>query len=332
MSKVLWHGRAIAWLIAVALSPTALADDLRPASLTITAMDNGLYQVAWKVPANKGRERLALDVEFDASTRMVTPVRQAFVDAAHVSAWQIERPGGLAGMRVRVNGLDASYTDVLLRATERDQTVISAVLNADRQEYLLEDAGESDSDASAYVVLGIEHILIGFDHLLFVACLVYLSGSKRKLLWTITGFTLAHSVTLFMAALGWVRVPIPPVEAAIALSIVFLALEIARNDPASISVRYPVLVAASFGLLHGFGFASVLADIGLPPTDTVHALLLFNVGVEAGQLVFVAALWFAFHVLSWLFGGLSAERTRPVVSYVAGSVACIWLVTRLSVF
>lgn len=307
------------------------ADDLRPASLTITADGPETYRVLWKVPA-KGDRRLMLDVSLDDSAEAVSPVRRKLLGGAYLESWQMRREAGLTGLGLVIEGLDASYTDVLLRATDHDQSVVSAVINAGQPRYVFEVFDESGSRVSDYLMLGVEHILIGLDHLLFVACLVYLSGTRRKLLWTITGFTVAHSVTLFMAALGWVNVPIPAVEAAIALSIVFLALEIARNDPQSISVRYPVVVAASFGLLHGFGFASVLADIGLPKTDAIAALLLFNIGVEVGQLVFVALLMALAYALSSWIAWLSPARLRLAVSYVSGSVATIWLVTRLSAF
>ena len=322
---------AIIGLLCLLAASCVLADDLRPASLTMTADGDDTYQVLWKVPAKGGR-RLMLDVSFDESAELVSPVRQTAIDAAYLESWRVRRAGGLMGLQLSIQGLDASYTDVLLRATRHDQTVISAVITADDPHYVFSEQGRSVDTASGYFVLGVEHILVGFDHLLFVACLVYLSGTRRKLLWTVTGFTVAHSATLLMAALGWVRVAIPPVEAAIALSIVFLALEIARNDPRSISVRYPVLVAASFGLLHGFGFASVLADIGLPQTDTVLSLLLFNVGVEVGQLVFVAGLLALGYLLSARLSLLSPARLRLLVSYTSGSIACIWLVTRLSAF
>ena len=188
-----------------------------------------------------------------------------------------------------------------------------------------------------YIKIGIEHILIGLDHLLFVACLVYISGTRKKLLYTITGFTLAHSVTLFLSATNIIVIPIEPVEAVIALSIIFLAWEIAKNKQHSLSLRYPVLVSSSFGLLHGFGFAAVLSDIGLPETEKLLALLSFNIGVELGQLLFVLALFlvvkFASVLYKWLkHKPLTLAMLRLPISYLCGITATFWLIERLAAF
>jgi len=188
-----------------------------------------------------------------------------------------------------------------------------------------------------YIELGFEHILIGLDHLLFVACLVYISGSRKKLFFTITGFTLAHSITLFLSASNIVTIPIAPVEAVIALSIIFLAWEIAKNRQQSLSLRYPVLVSSSFGLLHGFGFAAVLSDIGLPETERLMALLSFNIGVELGQLAFVLALFILVKLASWLYlwmqdKPLTLPMLRLPISYLCGITATFWFIQRLTAF
>ncbi len=188
--------------------------------------------------------------------------------------------------------------------------------------------------ARDYTVLGIRHILAGIDHLLFLGCLLLIAGISRRLLVTITGFTLAHSVTLILSALDVVRIPVPPVEAAIALSVVFLATEIAGNARDTLTYRYPMTVSASFGLLHGFGFAAVLKDIGLPQTDIPTSLLFFNLGVEIGQLLFVGGLIVvAKGFLSVTSGsvGQVARLERPA-AYVMGSVASFWFVQRVYAF
>ena len=190
----------------------------------------------------------------------------------------------------------------------------------------------AENTALTYTVLGIEHILGGPDHLLFVLCLLFIARSGKKLLWCITGFTIAHSITLIAASLDWVAIPIPPVEAAIALSIVFLASEIIKRREASLSLRYPATVSSSFGLLHGFGFASVLSDIGLPAEETVLALLSFNVGVEIGQLLFVAALYVLWFAAATVAQNLKAENLRIPLGYGCGVMATIWLVERLAAF
>jgi hydrogenase/urease accessory protein HupE len=183
-----------------------------------------------------------------------------------------------------------------------------------------------------YVFLGVEHILLGYDHLLFVACLVLLAGTFTRITLAVTGFTLAHSVTLFCAALELIRLPLAPVEAVIGLSIVFLAVELARSRRDTLTWRYPLVIAALFGLLHGFGFASVLGEIGLPEGERIVALLSFNLGVEAGQLVFVAALVAVVRALERLTSAAVAlDWFARVVVYPIGTLAMYWTIERISV-
>ncbi len=184
-----------------------------------------------------------------------------------------------------------------------------------------------------YLTLGIEHILAGFDHLLFVGCLVLLASSFRRIALAITGFTIAHSVTLIGAALEVVRLPIPPVEAVIALSIVFLAAELARERRDTLTWRYPMVVAAAFGLLHGFGFAAVLGDIGLPDGEALAALLSFNLGVEVGQLVFVVALLVIRALVRYAMPAVVASPSfTRYAAYPMGVLAMFWTMDRLSGF
>jgi hydrogenase/urease accessory protein HupE len=187
----------------------------------------------------------------------------------------------------------------------------------------------------AYVQHGIEHILFGFDHLLFVLALILIVRSRRALLWTITAFTLAHSITLSLATLGVVHVPGPPVEAMIAVSIMLLACEIVRLRRGQISLtsRWPWIVAFSFGLLHGFGFASALTDIGLPQGDIPLALFSFNIGVEIGQLMFIGVVLATLACLKRI--GIPEAITRaatPVATYAIGSTAAFWFVGRIAGF
>ena len=193
---------------------------------------------------------------------------------------------------MRFPGLAATRIDVLVRLARSDGTTqLGRVLVLDPQFVFSASPGAMEV-ARTYTVLGIEHILSGVDHLLFVLALVMLVRGTRRLVATITAFTLAHSLTLAAASLGFVSVPGPPVEATIALSIMFVAAEIvrARQGRPGLTQRYPWLVAFSFGLLHGLGFAGALAEVGLPPLSIPLALLFFNVGVEIGQLLFVAAV------------------------------------------
>lgn len=191
--------------------------------------------------------------------------------------------------------------------------------------------------ARTYTVLGIEHILMGVDHLLFVLALLLLVDSRRRLLVTITAFTVAHSITLALASLGVLSVPGPPVEASIALSIVFVASEIihARQGRPGLTQRYPWVVAFTFGLLHGLGFAGALAEVGLPPLSVPTALLFFNVGVEIGQLLFIAAvlafIWLSRQAVRRL-GLPSVNGLWRVVPYAIGGVASYWLFERIAAF
>lgn len=202
----------------------------------------------------------------------------------------------------------------------------------------LPDAETTSGVARKYAVIGIEHIWKGWDHLLFLVCLLWIAGDFRRVLVTITGFTLAHSVTLALSALDILRLPVPPVEAAIALSIVFLAREIIIGRRNSLTWNHPIAVSSSFGLLHGLGFAAVLGQIGLPQTQVLTGLLFFNVGVEIGQVIFIAGIAAAFFGLKALF--TFSERThlinesllapaRLAAAYGVGIVASYWMIERI---
>jgi len=215
----------------------------------------------------------------------------------------------------------------------------TAVLGPDESEWTLPPPESAGRVAREYLGLGLAHILEGGDHLLFLACLIFIARSTRRILVTVTGFTLAHSITLALATLGWVRLPVPPVEAAIALSIVFLATEIARQPRDTLTWRHPIAVSSSFGLLHGFGFAAVLREAGLPQLELPAALLFFNLGVEVGQVLFIAALVGVWALLRGLLRGrlsLSGpelmERARLPVGYAVGWLASYWLFVRVASF
>jgi hydrogenase/urease accessory protein HupE len=194
--------------------------------------------------------------------------------------------------------------------------------------------------ARDYLSLGVQHILEGYDHLLFLVCLLLIAGTGRRIVITVTGFTIAHSITLVLSTLGVVRVPVPPVEAAIALSIVFLAVEIVRGNRDALTYRYPIAVASAFGLLHGFGFAAVLGETGLPQTEIPTALLFFNVGVEIGQLLFIGAVIGVYQLVrvtgtAMLDRDFSLDALRPLqtpAAYAVGILASFWLVERVASF
>ncbi len=225
----------------------------------------------------------------------------------------------------------------IVRISLLNGQVFNQLLSPKELEWTVPEEESTYGVAKQYTVLGIQHILEGWDHLLFLVCLILVAGTGRKMLITITGFTLAHSVTLVMSTLNVVNLPIPPVEAVIALSVVFLASEIVINNRRSLTYEYPIAVSSSFGLLHGFGFASVLSDIGLPQTEVPASLLFFNVGVEIGQIIFLVAVIVLFKSAEWVkekylqegLLGMTGRQLEQGTAYIAGSVASFWMIERV---
>jgi hydrogenase/urease accessory protein HupE len=274
-------------------------------------------------------ERLSLSLRFADDVEQLTDPVSAFVGGAHIQKLRIRREGGLTGTPVTIDGLASTFTDVLLRLERLDGTEITRRLTPDEPTYVVEANPGLGQVAWTYFVLGVEHILFGIDHLLFVLALLLIVGGWKKLVSTITAFTVAHSITLALATLGFVHVPGPPVEAIIALSIVFVAAEIirGRNGQPGLTARTPWLVAFTFGLLHGFGFAGALSDVGLPQTSIPMALLTFNVGVEAGQLIFVAAILVLYLAVRSI-KVMPPEWAFQIPAYVIGGIAAFWMIER----
>jgi hydrogenase/urease accessory protein HupE len=322
-------------LFAVALP--ALADEFRPAYLQLRQVDATGYDVLWKVPALDETTALKVAPIFPESAQALTPVHSSYAAGTAVQRWRVEVDGGLADKAIEFSNLSAARIDVLVRLERADGSVqLGRVLPLNPRFVVTASPGAFEV-VQTYTVLGIEHILTGFDHLLFVLALVILVKGVRRLIATVTAFTVAHSLTLVAATLGWVHVPGPPVEAAIALSIMFVAAEIvhSRQGMNGLTERFPWIVAFTFGLLHGFGFASALSQVGLPQTAIPVALLFFNVGVEIGQLLFIA---FVFAVIA-LARQLLRRFARPqpawtwrVPPYAIGSVAAFWAIQRIVAF
>jgi len=242
---------------------------------------------------------------------------------------------GLAGRRIEFAGLQATITDVLVRVQLLDGTHSTTLVHPSQPWIDVTTSRGPLAVAGAYLLHGIEHILFGFDHLLFVLGLILIVGSTRMLLLTVTGFTVAHSITLSLATFGVLHVPAPPVEACIALSILLLASEIVRRQwgEPSLTASFPWAVAFAFGLLHGLGFASALIDIGLPQGDVPLALFTFNVGVEVGQLAFIATVLGVMQLARQVQISTIAEfQLRTVAAYGVGTVAAFWFVERLARF
>lgn len=316
----------------------ALADEYRPAYLEFTQTTSAEFDVLWKVPARGQAQRLSLYVQLPDDVTQTNTPRSAFIGNAFIERWSVHRKGGLVGAIIRIQGLERVAADVLVRIQRLDGSSEIARLKASATSFVVKGSPQFWDVVKPYLVFGVEHILGGIDHLLLVACLIFIAGTWRRILVTITGFTLAHSITLTLSALDLVRLPMPPIEAVIALSIVFLGREIALNKRDTLTWKYPIAVSASFGLLHGFGFASALSDIGLPQTEIPAALLAFNVGVEIGQVLFMLTIigffmlavrlikYFECRSNKWFF---SIEK---VAAYSIGSVATLWTLERVSIF
>jgi len=320
---------------------SAIADELRPAYLVLreTAVDE--FAVLWKVPA-RGDRRLGLYVRLPKSCKVKAEPVKSIQGEAYFERWRVTCLNGLKGQEIAIDGLSDTSTDVLVRIESLGGATQTERLSPTKTNFVIQTAASAWEVAATYLRLGIEHILFGFDHLLFVLVLVILVRDWRRVALTVTAFTIAHSITLAAATLGFVDVPGPPVEAAIALSIILVAVEIvnARGGTPSLTARWPWLIAFCFGLLHGFGFAGALAEVGLPHHAIPIALLFFNLGVEIGQLVFVAAVLGG----GALFHRAIARRLEPALvqrtangldvtaAYTIGAVAAYWLIERTSAF
>jgi hydrogenase/urease accessory protein HupE len=304
------------------------AHELRPGYLEIRQESAERYAVRFKVPA-LGDMRLGLHVRLPAGCVNLTPPGSEPAGGGMIDHLDVKCPGGLDGREIAIDGLATTYTDVIVRASRSDGTVQSARLTPDRPSFTLVASPTWVETAKTYFLLGVEHILGGIDHLMFVLALMLLIYDRWTLLKTITAFTVAHSITLAAAALNWMQVPQAPVEAVIALSICFAAAEVVRLDRGQFDLanRAPWIMAFAFGLLHGFGFGGALKAIGLPQSDVPLALLTFNLGVEAGQLLFVGAVLALAAVADRLLA-LRLPRLRDATAYVIGSVAAVWFIQR----
>ncbi|MEM9656891.1 MAG: HupE/UreJ family protein [Planctomycetota bacterium] len=326
--------RALVVLLVFAGSCTAAcAHEVRPAYLELTQTAPHAFDVLWKVPAMGGNLRLGLYVRFPESCELDADPTGVFAGNAYVERSSVREPKALVGSTITIDGLQTTLTDVLVRIERLDGATQVARLMPESPSLVVEASPSSWQVARTYFVLGVEHILMGIDHLLFVLALVLLVKGWNRLVGTITAFTVAHSITLALATLGFVNIPGPPVEACIALSIVFVAAEIVRSRQGrpGLTEQAPWLIAFTFGLLHGLGFAGALSDVGLPQQAIPLALLFFNVGVEVGQLAFVAACLLAIAVLRALPTALR-DGGGWLAPYAIGSVAMFWVIERTSGF
>lgn len=335
-------GVLLAFLSLLLSAATVQAHEVRPGYLELRELDTQTYAVLWKVPA-RGDQRLALYVSLPAHCSSSEPGSR-FVNGAYIERWRASCAGGLVGGSVAIDGLTATRTDVLARVERADGSSQTVRLTPAAPRFVVSAAAGPWQVTKTYFGLGVEHILLGIDHLLFVLALLFLVENWPRLIGTVTAFTLAHSLTLAAATFGWIRVAQAPVEAAIALSIVFVAAEVlhSRQGHAGLAARKPWVVAFVFGLLHGLGFAGALREVGLPEHAIPLALAFFNIGVEVGQLLFVGAVFVLFWGLKQPPGRATVDRQLSAwhvagavstpAAYVIGPLAAFWVFERVYAF
>jgi len=313
--------------------PAAMAHESRPAYLEIDETAPGQYSMVWRTPVKDGRLLPVVLQVPDSARNLQDPVIMELADSRLERRRIDAGPEGLGGKRIEFPGLQFTITDVVVKVKLLDGGSWMVIARPSEPWVTIEASPDALSVVGDFLWQGMYHILSGPDHLLFVLGLLLLVSTGWMLVKTVTAFTIAHSITLAAATLGYVQPPGPPIEAAIALSIVFLGLEIikARRGGTSFSIRHPWVVAFTFGLLHGFGFASALSHAGLPPGDVPLALLFFNIGVELGQLAFVAAVLLLIRA-SRAFMKSLPPRAELLPAYAIGSFAAFWLIQRLATF
>jgi len=353
----------LALLTCLAIGAPAIAHEIRPALLQISQRDAHHYDILWKQPVN-GEVAVHLEPRLSGGALDREPSLATVTPAYALKLWKSipDEPAALDGQILTIQGLERTITDVLVNVTLADGRSTQQFLKPQRTSMRLDLSARSAPPVGAYLSLGVEHILTGVDHLLFVFGLLLLVGRSWTLLKTITAFTVAHSVTLAATALGWLHIRSPVVEALVALSIVVLAVELVQrqhgaaadespaprstgaHEPtapwpmgadspravarhAGLTTRYPWLIAFLFGLLHGCAFAGALAEVGLPQEHIPLALFLFNAGVEIGQLLFIAtasaALWLA---ARWI--NTTPRWTHRAVPYAIGIFSSYWFIER----
>lgn len=328
MLRAFWAGILVS-ASALGAPGTAVAHEVRPGFLELRESDATTYALLWKRPTG-GEVEIRIAPVVPEGCQLATPDQQQLTPGAIVVHGMLRCAGGMAGKTIRIAGLETTMTDVLVRVQHADGRVESRLVRPPDPAFTLGAATSGSARALSYLQLGVQHILLGVDHLLFVLGLLLIVRERWMLAKTITAFTVAHSITLAIATLGYASAPLLPLNAAIALSILFLGPEIARvwRGESSFTIRHPWVVAFAFGLLHGFGFASGLTAMGLPQAEIPLALLLFNVGVEAGQLAFVVLVLLLLRAFSQL-AIVWPRWAQLLPGYVVGSLGAYWTIQRM---
>jgi hydrogenase/urease accessory protein HupE len=316
------------------------AHESRPLFIEIIEQESGIFLLQYKIPSSIPDFNLP-EVKMPEGFEALGSLATYSIGQGLLKSQQYKSTSPINGLHINVQYpvINPSVSSIV-KVRLQNGLQFQAVLGPDELIWKIPEEEDFWGVARQYSVLGVKHILEGWDHLLFLICLIIVAGTGKKLLITITGFTLAHSITLALSALSIVQLPIPPVEAVIALSVVFLATEIAVQNKNSLTYKYPILVSSSFGLLHGFGFAAVLGEIGLPQQEVITSLLFFNIGVELGQVLFIAGVLMALWIGRWIMSvfwidhafNLSTRAMEKVTVYAVGCVASYWVVERVAGF
>ena len=310
-------------LASVAAAALCVADDLRPLVVSINEQPGQRYVLGIKTPPQVAANNVPQVVFPDtcsASGPARGPTMIECADPPHGAELSIRYPRGEVP--------NPTVVRVVLDTGESH----TMALSSGQRSFRLPGPEDAASVAGQYLWLGAEHIWIGFDHLLFLVCLIWIAGTWKRIVITITGFTLAHSITLAVSALDIVRLPVPPIEAVIALSVLFLATEVAKGPRDNLTWRHPIAVSSAFGLLHGLGFAAVLNEIGLPRFEVFTGLVFFNIGVEIGQVAFALGVILLIRAATRIAGAPVLQRGRVLAGYAVGCIAAYWLIERLVAF
>ena len=305
----------ISFLLWLLIGNSVLADDFRPLYVELNEIGSYRYTVRVKAPPQTLASNMP-SIQFPQFCQLEPRAKVIYRCAEDLA-------GSRLSFSYPSSGVNNSTVIKMVFLSGEKYTL---TLSGGDYEWKVPNREEVLSISAQYTWLGTEHIWIGFDHLLFVLCLILIARDIRRILVTITGFTLAHSITLALAALDVVRLPVPPIEAVIALSVLFLAAEIARGPRDNLTWRHPIIVSSSFGLLHGLGFAAVLSEIGLPQTEVVVGLIFFNIGVEIGQVIFALIIILVLNYLrNWAW---FQNFGRALASYCIGVVSAYWFIDR----
>ncbi len=324
--RILWS-----FLVLLFVSTTGYGHEVRPGYIEITETNNHEYAISWKQPVRDNVDSVAglgLRPVFPVNCERIGERDMVRRTGALIEQFYFKCEGGLLGQKIGMEGLQRTITDVFVRLIPLDGDPVSLRLTAENPIGKLAGGG---APLHAYLMLGVEHFVFGYDHILFIVGLTLITISFRRLFWVVTAFTLAHSITLALSVLGIIRLPSGPVEAVIALSILFVAVEVAlpHERRSYIAAYYPQAIAFGFGLIHGFGFSGVLLDIGLPRGETALALLLFNLGLEFGQLIIIGLISLMTAISARNFLNQYTEQARALSAFVIGSVASYWMIERI---